>query len=113
MTTKKIYEKVSLVMPLEQRRFFNYLEDSVNELGTMFSGDTAELVFEEQREMPDDLNDEMNVLPDYHNAIVDNILFLAGAGEEYKGEFIRKAQAAYLEYWRKNAKGRRVRRARW
>jgi hypothetical protein len=62
---------------------------------------------------PKSLNDENVVLPLYHNAIVDNILFLANKGEHYKSEFIRKSRDAYLKYWNDNAKGRRIRRMRW
>ena len=36
MTILEIFEKVNLVTPIEQRRFFNYYEDSVNELLSMY-----------------------------------------------------------------------------
>ena len=62
---------------------------------------------------PKSLTDDNVVLPLYHNSIVDNILFLVGKGEQYKGEFIRKSKDAYLKYWNDNAKGRRIRRMRW
>jgi hypothetical protein len=113
MEIVEIYEKVNLVIPIEQRRFFNYLEDSVNELQSTY----GDFIFIEDKETeytpPKSLTDEFVVLPLYHNAIVDNILFLANAGEHYKSEFIRKAKDAYLKYWNDNAKGRRIRRMRW
>lgn len=111
MTLLEIFEKVNLVIPLEQRRFFNYFNDTVNELNTLYDG----FVFESAGEYtpPQDLSDSVKVLPLYHNAIVDNILFLAGQNETYKGEFIRKSKLAYLKYWNDNAKGRRIRRMRW
>ncbi len=98
-------------MPLEQRRFFNYFHDSVNELLSQHDN----FVIESDKEYfpPADLSDENVVLPLYHNAIVDNILFLAGQDETYKGEFVRKANLAYLKYWRDNAKGKRIKRMRW
>ena len=111
MTILEIYEKVNLVVPIEQRRFFNYFDDSVNELQSLY----RDFVFIEDKQYtpPPSLDDDNVVLPLYHNAIVDNILFLANAGETYKSEFIRKSKDAYLKYWNDNAKGRRKRRMRW
>lgn len=113
MTILEIFEKVNLVVPIEQRRFFNYFEDSVNELQSLY----GDFVFIKGKEYtpPESLtDDEKNVvLPLYHNAIVDNILFLVNAGETYKSEFIRKSKDAYLKYWNDSAKGRRKRRMRW
>lgn len=118
MTLLEIFEKVNLVVPLEQRRFFNYFEDSVNELASLYEGFVFEkgaLAEAESYTPPESLSDENIVLPLYHNAIVDNIIFLAGQGqnETYKGEFIRKSRLAFLKYWNDNAKARRVRRMRW
>ena len=111
MTIVEIFEKVNLIVPIEQRIFFNFFEDTVNELQSLY----RDFVFIENAEYtpPTDLSDENVVLPLYHNAIVDNILFLANKGETYKGEFIRKSKDAYLKYWNDNAKGRRIRRMRW
>ena len=106
MTALKIFEKVNLIMPLEQRRFLNYLEDTVEELWAMFGG----FVFCEDKEYaaPQTLSEDLAVLPLYHGAIVDNIVFLAGGEEGRKSEFIRKSHEAYLKYWNDNAKGRRM-----
>ena len=111
MTLLEIFEKVNLVIPLEQRRFLNYFDDTVNELRSTYD----KFVIEAGGEYtpPKTLSDSVSVLPLYHNAIVDNILFLSGQGEAYKGEFIRKAKLAYTQYWRDNAKGKRVKRMRW
>ena len=111
MTLIEIYEKVNLLIPIEQRIFFNFFEDTVNELQALY----RDFVFIKDTEYtpPESLTDENVVLPLYHNSIVDNILFLANKGEAYKGEFIRKSKDAYLKYWNDNAKGRRVRRMRW
>lgn len=111
MTILEIFEKVNLVVPIEQRVFFNFFEDTVNELQSLY----RDFVFIKDKEYtpPTNLTDENVVLPLYHNSIVDNILFLANKGETYKGEFIRKSKDAYLKYWNDNAKGRRKRRMRW
>ena len=42
----EIFEKVNLTMPIEQRRFFNYFDDTVTELQSMYSG----FVFEKDTE---------------------------------------------------------------
>ena len=111
MTLLEIFEKVNLVIPIEQRVFFNFFEDTVNELQSLY----RDFVFIKDTEYtpPKSLSDTNVVLPLYHNSIVDNILFLANKGEQYKGEFIRKSKDAYLKYWNDNAKGRRIRRMRW
>ena len=111
MTLLEIFEKVNLVAPLEQRRFFNYFEDSVNELASLYEG----FVFEKEGEYtpPERLSDDTGVLPLYHNAIVDNILFIITQEELYKTEFLRKSRLAYNVYWGKKARGKRVKRARW
>ena len=111
MTILEIFEKVNLIFPIEQRVFFNFFEDTVNELQSLY----GDFVFIEDKTYtpPESLSDENVVLPLYTGAIVDNILFLAGKGEVYKTEFIRKSRDAYLKYWNDNAKGRRVRRMRW
>lgn len=111
MSTLKIFEKVNLTVPIEQRRFFNYLEDTVAELSSMYSG----FVFEKDTEFepPKALSDDMAVLPLYTDAIVDNIIFLATGEETRKSEFMRKSRAAYLKYWNDNAKGRKIQGARW
>ena len=111
MTILEIFEKVNLVVPIEQRVFFNFFEDTVNELQSLY----GDFVFIKDTEYtpPRYLTDEIVVLPLYHNAIVDNILFLTNNGETYKSEFIRKSKDAYLKYWNDNAKGRRIRRMRW
>lgn len=111
MSILEIFEKVNLAMPIEQRRFFNYFEDTVNELQSMYSG----FVFEKDTEYqpPKALSDDNVVLPLYHNSIVDNIIFLAGNEEFRKSEFIRKSREAYLKYWNDNAKGRKIKKARW
>ena len=107
MSIKEIFEKVNLVTPIEQRRFFSYFEDSVNELESLYSG----FVFEEGAKYtpPSVLSDDNVVRPLFHNSIVDNILFLAGAGEGYKAEFLRKSRDAWLKYWNDNANGRKIR----
>lgn len=106
-----IFEKVNLIMPIEQRRFFNLFDDSVRELWSMY----GDFVFTKGTEYqpPENLNDENVVLPLYHSAIVDNIVFLATADEARKSEFIRKSRDAYLKYWNGNAKGRKMRRLEW
>lgn len=108
---RKIFEKVNLVIPLEQRRFFNYYEDSVNELNSLYN----EFVIKKGTEYapPTSLDERSTVRPLYHSAIVDNIIFLAGGEETRKSEFIRKSRDAYLKYWNDNAKGRRLKRMRW
>lgn len=111
MSILEIFEKVNLVIPIEQQRFFHYFEDSVDELQTLYDG----FVFEKgtEWEPPKDLSDANTVRLLYHNAIADNIVFLSGGGDSYKSEFIRKSNEAFLKYWNDNAKGKKVKRQEW
>lgn len=113
MNIKEIYEKVNLKVPLEQRRFFNYFNDTIAELESLY----PEFLFCEGLKFTPmhDLSDEYIVRPLYGPAIVDNIIFLSGFDKEgiYKSEFIRKARDAYLNYWNSIAHNRRVKRTRW
>ena len=111
MSILEIFEKVNLILPIEQRRFFNYFEDSVNELQSLYPG----FVFEKDTEYvpPKALTDKNVVLPLYHNAIVDNIVFLVNHEDTYKSEFLRKSRDAWLKYWNENAKGKRMKKTRW
>jgi hypothetical protein len=110
MTILEMFEKISLKTPIEQRKFFNYYDDSVNELLA-----TYDIVIEDGKTYAPitDLYEDNVVLPLYHNAIVDNILFMISNEAEYKSEFIRKSKDAYLKYWKDKAKGTRQRRMRW
>ena len=111
MTLLEIYEKISLKAPIEQRKFFNYFDDSVNELLSLYD---IVLIEDKEYEAPTtDLYADNVVLPLYHNAIVDNILFMISNDANYKSEFIRKSKDAYLKYWNDKAKGKRIRRMRW
>lgn len=111
MTLLEMFEKVNLVVPLEQRRFLNFFDDTVNEMSSIY----CRFLFDSEAEYtpPKKLSDSVQVLPLYHNAVVDNILFLSGQDEVYKSEFLRKSKNAYLKYWNDSAKGRRTKRMRW
>lgn len=111
MSILEIYEKVNLVIPIEQRQFFNYFEDTVTELQAMYSG----FVFEKDAEFtpPTSLSDENVILPLYSGAIVDNIIFLANGEEIRKTEFMRKSRDAFLKYWNDNAKGKKMKGRKW
>lgn len=111
MSVLEIFEKVNLIMPLEQRRFFNYFADSVDELSAMYRG----FVLEKDAvwQPPEALSDAVPVRSLYAGAIVDNILFLAGGEEARKSEFIRKSHEAYLKYWNDNAKGKKMKQTGW
>jgi len=149
MTILDIFERVQ---PLEQRKFFNYLNDTQDELKALY-GETRILSYTETAPEKYDtfadlpatgeaelryllldtgliykwvtdeyismiqlctaLADTIAIDPLYHPAIVDNIKFFAGAGDAFKGEFLRKSKEAYLRLWNINARGKQVKRARW
>lgn len=110
MTVNEIYEKINLTVPMEQRKFFSLLNDTINELEVMY-GDIT--VGNAQISKVSDLSDSISVDPLYYSAIADNILFLAGAGETYKSIFINKADSAHKKLWSNKAKGKIIKRVGW
>lgn len=113
MTILDIFERVNLVYPIEQRRFFDYFNDTISELLALYPGFVLK---DDKNACVDALStkEELNpVLELYHIAISDNILFFVTGEETYKGEFVRKSRLAFLKYWNDNAKGKRVKRMRW
>lgn len=111
MSVIEIFEKVNFAVPIEQRRFFGFFGDTVSELMALYDG----FVLEKDVEFiaPTALSDENSVLPLYHDAVVDNIVFLESGEEARKSEFLRKSRNAYLKYWNDNAKGRKMKRIVW
>ena len=99
-----IFEKVDLIIPgVEQRRFFNWLNDTIDELRARCKNDKYVLVNESETVgIINNLEDDVNVRDLYLGAIVDNIVYNAGAGDEHKSEFVRKGDDAYKYYWGSN-----------
>lgn len=106
MIIREMYEKINLKTPIGQRQFISSLNDTLSELSSM---PNVNVEYEKITTLEDDIS--ADVL--YHNAIVDNIMFLLGAGDALKGEFIRKVQDASLRIWRNNSKGQRIKRREW
>ena len=88
-----IYEKVCMHTALEQRRFFNYLDDTCIELLALCRK-KAKAYEDKEYKAAERLSDYINIKGIFIPAIVDNILYLAGLGDVYKAEFLRKANEA-------------------
>ncbi len=117
MKIKSIFEKVNLIHPIEQRKFFSFLDDVLKELiskyGEKFvlcndaeASDGEEWVFYNDSE---GIDGTVNVLPLYEKAIVLYILALCGAGD-FITEAMRQAEQAYIYYYRLYGKNRRLKR---
>ena len=113
MELLEMYEKVSLQVPMEQRRFFNYFDDAVNELRGLYPVDKLIFINGKEYTPPKKLTDEMVVRPLWHDPILDNILWKATQNEIYKSEFLRKSREVYKGYNKNETKGRVIKRARW
>jgi len=115
MRVVDIYERVCQFLPtLEQRRFLNFVNDSVVELEQQYyplvveSGKTyVPLAFDSNI-----ADAEINVRPLYLTAIVCDVRYLAAPQAEdaaaFKQEFFRQAQGAFFKYWHDTAHGRKV-----
>ncbi|MBP3359937.1 MAG: hypothetical protein J6N52_03715 [Clostridia bacterium] len=114
MTARLIYEKINLAVPgIEQRRFFNWLNDTIDEMNVLCRDDKYIFVNPGEKSVVDSLDDDINVKDLFAFAIVDNILFLAGVGDAYKSEFIRKTRSVYDKYARDDKKTRIIKKMRW
>ncbi len=117
MTILQMFEKVNIKMPLSQRKFLNFLNDTQDELQSLY--EEKYLTELETGILPiESIEDTIAIDPLYHFAMVDNILFLSGAGDTYKSEFARKSSDVNLRMWHKNTidkdgKAKKLRRARW
>ncbi len=109
MLIADIYESVNLKVPLEEKRFIHYYNDTVSELGAYH----PQFLFIDGYDDYDpitDINSECTLRPLYIPAVIDNIIFLSGADTTgtYKSEFLRKSDSAYCKYWHDHAKGSRI-----
>lgn len=112
-TALDIFEKVNLKRSMEQRRFFNALNDTLDELRTTYHDIEILVNGEKEPGRTGRLADVIDGIDLYVGAIVDNINFLNGGDETDKGEFVRKAELAHATDRRKKNKVRRIKRLRW
>lgn len=112
MPVKMIYEKVCLRVAVEQRIFFNWLNDTVEELLALYP-EKYILVNGAEWERIWSLDDEISVRALYVNGIIDNILYLLGADENLKSEFLRKSNNAYKRYRKEDDGVKFIKRMRW
>lgn len=122
-----MYERVYNAKQITQRDFFNKLNDTQDELAAKYAPKYLCEVLTSAIEATEDtdavaatykpivpitkLDDAIVINPLYHTAIVSNILFLLG--EKDKQEFILLSNDAYINYWKKDSKGRVMRRRSW
>lgn len=97
MTIREIYEKVCLRQPLLERIFFHRLNDTVSELLALYPEDIV-LIDGQSWHPVMSLKGAISVRSLYIPGIVDNILYLSGAGEQYRTDFLEKAKNASSRY---------------
>ncbi len=112
-TALDIFEKVNLRRAMEQRRFFNALNDTLDELRATYHDIGILVNGEKVPGRTGRLTDEIDGIDLYVGAIVDNINFLNSGDETDKGEFVRKAELAHTTDGRNRSKAKRIRRLRW
>ena len=117
MTIIDIYERISLKVPMEQKLFFNALNDTINAISARY-GSIPGVTFDNRLRgdelMPiHGLIEEIPLLPMYHNAVVDGIMYRSGQGDAYGAESDRKADEAYRYYWFLHSGGKKTRRRQW
>ena len=92
MSVKQLYEHVTIRVPLDTRRFIDYLNETLLELSSLYN----DFVFKpgEEGTVIININQELPTRPPYFAAIVYNILYLCGydTNGTYKSEFIRLSQ---------------------
>ena len=115
MNAKQVYERVCLVTTIGERQFFDRLNDCLASLAQLY-GEVPKLLWqaEEDGTYPEsqwitNLKDEIKLLPLFHAALPDYVLYASGAGDAYGQSYAAKANSAWLTYWNRDAKGRRIR----
>lgn len=104
MTLIDLFERVNIVASISQRAFIDYYINSVNELMGLYG---EKYVIQRNKEFDGNISDiraENVIMPLYDVPTVDNILYCITGNQEYKSEFLRKADEAYRKYWRDGAK---------
>lgn len=92
MTILEIFEKVNLIIPIEQRIFFNFFEDTVNELQALYGDFVFMKTIQKNGTQSDDSS---NVAVDYYgNVYINGNL----AKDVNYDELMGNATATVLEY---------------
>lgn len=97
MKSNELFASVSVRCPIDQYKFIYYFNQTVDEINLMYPLFTPLQhmnSFLDEREYPDIL----------HGPISDNILFLAGFGDQYKSEFLRKMKYVFCAWWKMKQK---------
>jgi hypothetical protein len=108
MTVQAIFDRVLTILQaknitaLEQRVFFVYLNHALRSIEMMYP-DAYLLEGFESQPVIDEITDPLYVNSKFMEAIVAEILYEAGAGEEWQSEFMRLASLAG-----KNLKAKRI-----
>ena len=105
MTVKDMYEKVMLKKNVDIRSFINALNDTQDEVSSSYRVGTPDKILR--------LEDEISIDVLFHNAMLDNVLFILGAGDSFKSEFLRKCHEAYKVLVGSKSKRRTLRRSGW
>ena len=99
MTIKKMYEAVNMRVPIDERTFFEYFNESVAELVLKYKAKYIYTAFDEETNNPtvSSLKDENPIFDLYHIAVLYNILYLCGLGDSYKTLSLSYADEAHLK----------------
>lgn len=113
MSILQIYENINILVPMEQRRFLDFYNQTILELCSTYSN----YVLKNGKSFSpvESLSDDSVILPLYDDSILDNIIYLSGNDKTgvLKSEFLRKSSNAHTTYWNENAKNKHIKRARW
>lgn len=113
-TALKVYEKVQIRgITIDQRRFFNYLNEAINVFLVKYG---PEYVLEdaEQGYRPiESLNDPLNLKAAWMNALFHFIIGEATDDMNKKAEAMNEAEEAYSSEWGEKNKGKHIKRNEW
>ena len=96
MRVTDIYDDVLTILErlgvpaIKQRVFFVYLNQAIGEILTMYPDNAIEGNGEQPR--IDELTDGIYLKNEFFDAIVSDIVFLSGGGDEWQSRFMRSAQ---------------------
>lgn len=110
MDTYLLYDRVCLKGQISQEQFLSHLNYTLAELCAMYG---EEKVMEGPLYTVERVGETVDIYPEYTACITDNILFLAGGGENLKVDFTAHAAYAFHTLWNRKNKGKRIRREVW
>lgn len=96
---RKVYERVTQTVSIDESSFVMYFNDTINELMGKYRPKYVILPYSVFNDI-EAIDDTVNVFGLYTQCIVDNIIYLINGDQNKKSDFINHAEQVYLTVFR-------------